>query len=41
MEELQIAFDIAGFQEYFIKYKIVKYQGELAMGKDEKYYIFN
>ena len=40
MGELQIAFDIAGFQEYFIKYKLVKYEGELAIGKDEKYYIF-
>ena len=31
MEELQIAFDIAGFQEYFIKHKLVKYEGELAI----------
>lgn len=40
MEELQIAFDTKGFQEYFIKYKINEYKGTLAKGKKEKYYIF-
>ena len=40
MEELQIAFDTKGFQEYFIKYKINEYKGSLAKGKKEKYYIF-
>lgn len=40
MEDLQIAFDIKGFQEYFIKYKINEYKGKLAKGKKEKYYIF-
>ena len=40
MEELQIAFDTKGFQEYFIKYKKKEYKGELAKGKKEKYYIF-
>ncbi|MFR5683097.1 MAG: DUF6076 domain-containing protein [Clostridia bacterium] len=40
MEDLQIAFDIKGFKEYFIKYKINEYKGKLAKGKKEKYYIF-
>jgi len=40
MEDLQIAFDIKGFQEYFIKYKINEYTGKLARSKKEKYYIF-
>lgn len=40
MEELQIAFDLLGFQEYFIKYKIKPYKGKLAKGKKKKYYIF-
>lgn len=40
MEDLQIAFDIKGFQEYFIKYKTNEYKWKLTRGKKEKYYIF-
>ena len=40
MGDLQIAFDIKGFQEYFIKYKTNEYKGKLPRGKKEKYYIF-
>ena len=36
MEELQIAFDTKGFQEYFIKYKINEYKGELTKDKIRK-----
>lgn len=34
MENLEIAFDLKGFQEYFIKYKKKEYKGGLA--KDTK-----
>ena len=40
MKELEIAFDLKGFQEYFIKYKKKEYIGELANGKIKTYYIF-
>ena len=40
MKELEIAFDLKGFQEYFIKYKKKEYKGELAKGKTKTYYIF-
>lgn len=40
MEELRIAFDLNGFQEYFIKYKILEYKGKLAKKKKDKFYIF-
>lgn len=40
MKELEIAFDLKGFQEYFIKYKKKEYKGELAEGKTKPYYIF-
>lgn len=40
MKELEIAFDLKGFQEYFIKYKKKEYKGELAEGKSKPYYIF-
>ncbi len=40
MENLQIAFDLAGFQEYFIKYTLVEYKGKLAKKKKDKFYIF-
>lgn len=40
MEDIQIAFDLSGFQEYFIKYKINPYNGKLSKGKKKKYYIF-
>ena len=40
MKELKIAFDLKGFQEYFIKYKKKEYKGELAEGKSKSYYIF-
>ena len=30
MKELEIAFDLKGFQEYFIKYKKKEYKGQLA-----------
>lgn len=41
MKELEIAFDLKGFQEYFIKYKKKEYKGELAEGKSKPYYIFD
>ena len=40
MKELEIAFDLKGFQEYFIKYKKKEYKGEFAEGKSKPYYIF-
>ena len=40
MKDLEIAFDLKGFQEYFIKYKKKEYKGELAKGKTKTYYIF-
>lgn len=40
MENLEIAFDLKGFQEYFIKYKKKEYKGKLAKGKTKTYYIF-
>lgn len=40
MKELEIAFDLKGFQGYFIKYKKKDYIGELAEGKIKPYYIF-
>ena len=40
MKELEIAFDLKGFQAYFIKYKKKEYKGELAKGKTKTYYIF-
>ena len=30
MKELEIAFDLKGFQEYFIKYKKEEYKGKPA-----------
>lgn len=40
MKELEVAFDLKCFQEYFIKYKKKEYKGELAEGKTKPYYIF-
>ena len=36
MEKLQIAFDTKGFRDYFIKYKINEYKGELTKYKIRK-----
>ena len=40
MNELEIAFDIKGKFEYFIKYIPLKYKDELIKDKRKKYYIF-
>ena len=36
MKKLEIAFDLKGFQEYFIKYKKKEYKGELTKDKIRK-----
>lgn len=40
MKELEIAFDLKGFQEHFIKFKKKEYKGILAEGQTKPYYIF-
>ena len=40
MEKLEIAFDLKGFQEYFIKYQRKEYKGKLNKDKTKTYYIF-
>ena len=40
MENLEIAFDFKGFQEYFIKYTKKEYKGDLAKEKTKTYFTF-